>query len=194
MRPAQSVFMGYHKLGTIVEPGASTGDVYQFRLNSVYDFDYTGSGTTSQGYVAMSTLYSLFRVKAVRLIIRMTLSTTGTAVVGFMSGLSSTVSANYTMLENMPNSYSRLVQGNVGGGHAVAEWDVTIDLAKVAGVTRAQYMTDFDFAHAAGANPAKTVYLTLFLSGNSGAAQTTIYHVRAIQDVECSQPLQTVIA
>ncbi len=187
-------YLTYHALGTLTEPAASTGGIYQFRLNSVYDPDFTGVGSTAMGYVALTGLYNMFRVVRVRAIVRLALSTTGQAVVGMLPGLNSTVTSTYRLLEAEPNASSKFIQGNVGGGHSVAEFNVVYSLPKVCGVTRAQYMTDFDFAHTAGSNPSKPVYLTVFIAGNSGAAQTMVFNVRLIYEVEISQPLQSVTA
>jgi len=190
----RKVFMAYHALGTVTEAAASTGGIYQFRLNSVYDPDYTGVGTTAMGYTAVSGLYSLFRVVRARVVARLSLNTTGQAVVGILPGLNSTLTATYHMLEAEPNASSRVVQGNVGGAHAIAEFNTVYQLSKICGVTNSQYMDDFDFAHPSAGNPLKSVYLNVFMAGNSGAAQTMIYNVRIIYEVELSQPLQNVTA
>lgn len=187
-------YLTYHALGTITEPAASTGGIYQFRLNSVYDPDFTSVGTTAMGYNALSSLFTLFRVVRVRVVVRLSLQTTGQCVCGFLSGLNSTVTSSYHKLEAEPNAVSKLIQGNTGGGHSIAEFNRQISLPRVCGITPAQYRTDFDFAHGAGANPAKSVYLTVFMAGNSGAAQTLIYNVRLIYEVEVSQPYQSTTA
>lgn len=187
-------YLTYHALGTITEPAASTGGIYQFRLNSIYDPDFTGVGTTAAGYAALTSLFSLFRVVRVRAVVRLSLNTTGQAVVGMLPGLNSTLTSNYQKLEMEPFACSKVIQGNVGGAHAVAEFNRVFDLAKVCGITKQQYQTDFDFAHATGANPSKSVYLTVFIAGNSGAAQTMVYNVRLIYEVEVSNPYQAVLA
>ncbi len=188
------VFLGYKYLGTMTEPAASTGAIQQFRLNSLYDPDFTNVGTTALGYTALTGVYGLFRVVRCRVVARFVLSTTGTASVGMLPGLNSTVSSTYHFLEAEPNACSKMIQGNVGGGHSLAEFNKVYNMAKVSGITKRQYDTDFDFAHSTGANPAKPVYLTAFIAGNSAAVQTVILNVRLIFEVECSQPLQSVTA
>lgn len=187
-------YLGYHALGTLTEPAASTGGIYQFRLNSIYDPDFTGVGTTAQGYTALSTLFGLFRVVRVRVVARLSLSTTGQAVVGLIPSLNSTLTATYRYLESQPLAASKVIQGNVGGGHSVAEFNKVFALPRVCGITPAQYRTDFDFAHSVGSNPSKSVFLTVFLAGNSAAAQTMVYNVRMIYEVEMSQPSVSVVA
>ncbi len=194
VKPASRMTFGYHGLGTLTEAAASTGGLYQFRLNSIYDPDYTGVGTVAQGYTAVTALYGLFRVVRARVIIRLTLNTTGQAIVGFIPSLSPTLTANWQYLESQPMARSKLIQGNVGGGHSVAEWNQVIDLPRVCGLTSSQYQTDMDFAHSTGSNPARSVYLNVFLAGNSAAAQTMIYNVRIVYLTECSQPALTVVS
>lgn len=190
----KKVFCGYKFLGTLTEPAASTGVIQQFRLNSLYDPDYTGVGTNALGYTALTGVYGLFRVVRTRVIARFAMSTTGTATVGMLPGLNSTVTSTFHFLEAEPNASSVMLQGNAGGGKSVHEFNKVYDLPKVCGITKGQYLTDFDFAHSTGSNPSKSVYLTVYLAGNSGAAQTAIVNVRLIYEVECSQPLQSVTA
>lgn len=185
-------YLSYQAWTTVTEGAAGTGGLYTFRLNSIYDPDFTGVGGTAMGYTSLTSLYSLFRVVRVRVVARIALSTTGQAVVGMLAGLNSTFAANYHQLEAEPNSVSKLIVGNVGGAHGVANFDRTYDLAKVCGITPQQYKTDFDFSHVTGSNPNKNVFLTVYLAGASAAAQTMVYHVRLIYEVEVSNPLQSV--
>jgi len=191
----QRAFFGYGVYSTITEPAAVTGGIYQFRLNSVYDPDYTSAGSTAQGYSAYSSLYSLFRVYRVRAIVRFYGLSSGTCTVGYVPGLSSTVSANFAYLHAQPFARSAVLQGNTGGASSVRNFDQQIDLAKVSGVTTSQYKNDLDFAHSSGSNPARSVYLTLFINGHTtGAAQSVGFEIRLIYDVELSQPLDTIVS
>jgi hypothetical protein len=183
-------FLAYKFLGNITEPGGVA--IQQFRLNSIYDPDYTGTGTVAMGYSGLTTAYGLFRVVRVRVIARFALSTTGTATVGMLAGLNSTVTANYHLLEAEPNAVSRCIQGNAGGLHSIAEFNKVYDLAQVSGITRSQFQADMDFAHGISANPARPIYLTAYIASNNGSTQTAICNIRVIMEVECSQPLQSV--
>lgn len=187
------VYMGYVHGGTLTEPAASTGAIYQYRLNSVYDPDYSGTGLVAQGYTAYTGLYGLFRVTRARAIVRFYSGTSGNMTVGVVPGLNSTVTSSFGQLQNQPFARSRNLQGNAGGEWSAHEFDYTVDLPLVAGVTRSQFMNDFDFSHGIGANPVRSIYLTLFLSGSSAVVQSVGYTIRLVYDVELSQPLDTVI-
>ncbi len=184
--------MGYGYVGTMGESVAGTGAIYQFRLNSVYDPDYSSAGVSAQGYGAYSTLYGLFRVLRTRVICRYYNGTSGNSTVGILPSLNTTMTSTYALIMSQPFAQSRVVQSNAGGNHSVAVFDTTFDLAKIAGVTPAQFKNDFDFAHTAGANPTKSLYLTCFMAGHSASVQQVGFEIRLIYDVEISQPLDTV--
>jgi len=186
------VFTGFGAIGTIAELSAGSGAIYQFRLNSLYDPDYSGTGSTAQGYTAYSSLYGLFRVLRTRVIVRFYNGTSGNSTVGLLPSLNTTVSSTIGYLMAQPFAMSKVVQSNAGGYHSVASFDTVVDLARVAGVSNSQFMNDFDFTHTTGSNPAKSIYLTLFLAGHSASIQSVGYELRLVHDVELSQPLDTV--
>jgi hypothetical protein len=188
----QRAYCGYAVYGTISEPSATTGAIHQFRLNSIYDPDYTSTGSVAQGYGSYSYLYGLYRVLRTRAIVRMWSGTSANMTVGLLPGMNSTVTANYAYLHAQPFAVSACLQGNAGGEHSLKEWNIVYDLAKIAGVTKAQHMNDLDFAHTAGSNPVKTLYLTLFLNGHSGSPQSVGFEIRLVYEVEMSQPMDSV--
>ncbi len=195
--PPQSnrVYLSYVGYGTFTEGAAKAGNYSAYRLNSIYDPDSTGVGSSAIGYAMLSSGYGLFRVMRTRVILRIFHSTTtGTSTVGLLPGLNSTYTSVISLWEGEPNARSKAIQGNTGGARGIAEFDVTYDLAKMAGVTAEQYRTDFDFSHLAGSNPARNMYVAVFGVGNSSSVQTYNYSIRIIYEVEASQPLQTLTA
>ncbi len=183
----------YQKSGDLTESAAAAGAYNTFRLNSVYDPDFTGAGSTAIGYTSMSGLYGLFRVVRARVIIRCSLNTTGVAVVGFLPGLNSTFTSSFTVLEAEPHCVSKMIVGNVGGAHGVWEMDRTFDLASISGLQPQVFKSDLDFAHSVGSNPARSVFGTLYVIGNAASAQTLKYSIRIAYDVQCSQPSQSAL-
>jgi len=188
------VFLTYVAKGTLTEPAASTGNFNTFRLNSVYDPDFTGVGTTAIGFANLSTMYGLYRVLRARVIARVFLTTTGCATAGLLPGLNSTYTSNLSLWEGQPHATSKMIQANVGGARAIADFDVTYDLPKLCGVTPSQYRTDMDFSHLSGSNPTKSVFVSVYYLGNAPAVQLAGYTIRIIYEVELSQPLQTLTA
>ncbi len=194
MNRLQRAYFGYGYYSTITEPSASTGAIYQFRLNSIYDPDFSSTGSTAQGYSAYTGLYALFRVLRTRVCVTFYSGTTGNMTVGFVPGLNSTVTSNFAYLHAQPFAKSCVLQGNTGGAHSVKKWDVTFDLAKIAGVTKQQYMNENEYAHNAGSNPARGLYLTLFLNGHAATVQSVGFEIRIVYDTEMSQPLASVVS
>jgi hypothetical protein len=184
------IYPAYVFGSTLTEPGIGLGNYYSYRMNSIYDPDFSGVGSSAVGYGNLSLMYGLFRVKRVRVMVRAFLTTTGTATVGILPGLNSTYAASIATWQIQPNVQSKMIQGNTGGARAIAEFDVTYDMAKIAGITQKQFDTDMDFTHAVTANPVRSLYLTVFAVGSSGAAQTCVYTIRFVYEVEVSQPSQ----
>ncbi len=191
MQQVQRVYMGYVGSGTITEPSAGTGAIYQFRLNSVYDPDYTSTGTTAQGFYHYTGFYQQFRVLRVRAITRFWNGNNNFCTVGVIPSGNSTVSSNFPLLQNQPYAKSKNLMGNTGGQHASHEFDEVIDMAKVYGISKREF-ADSDFTHIDGSNPVKTVYYTLFLSGASATVTSVGFTARLIFEVEVSKPLANI--
>ncbi len=187
----KQVYLSYVGQGILTEAAAATGTHYTWRLNSLFDPDFTGVGSTAMGWTQLSGAYGLFRVIGARVIIHFYNNATGQSTVGLLPGLNSTYTSDYLRWEAEPNAVSTMLQGNTGGAHSLATFDRTYDLPKLCGVSRQQYMTDFDFAHTTTANPVRNVFVSPYMRGMSAAAQSVGYVIRIIYHVEVSQPLQT---
>jgi len=185
-------YLTYSDYRTMTEAAANTGSIWAYRLNSIFDPDSAGAGTTAMGYTALTGLYQTFRVVKTRVILRAGLTTTGNATIGLIPGLTAIGPANLNYACAEPNVRSKVVQGNVGGARSIAEIDVTYDLAKISGLTKQQYQTDMDFSHAAGSNPARNLYVQVFFVGMSAAVQTIFWNIRLVYEVEVSNPYPAV--
>jgi hypothetical protein len=185
------IYPAYVGYGSFTEAAAKVGGFSTYRLNSIYDPDFSGVGSTAIGYTTLATAYALFRIVRARVVVRIFLTSTGAGTVGVLPGLNSSYTSVISTWEAQPNAHSKFVQGNTGGARSVGEFDITYDLAKIAGVTTSQYKTDFDFSHLAGSNPAKSLFVSVFGVGNSTAVQSFSWSIRIVYEVEASQPLQT---
>ncbi len=190
-RAFKRTYLAYVDGGDLIESAAGAGTYITYRLNSVYDPNFTGVGTTAVGYTDLSTMFGLFRVVRARVILRWYLVSNGVATVGFLPGPNSTFTSSLIRWECQPNAMSALIQGNTGGARSVATFDRIFDLAQLAGLTAKQYQTDMDFAHLAGANPARGIYGTVYFVGRSASALTAGFSIRIIYELEVSNPLQT---
>ncbi len=188
--PAQRRFLSYSDVKTLTESVAGVGAYYQYRLNSIYDPDFTSTGTSSLGYSQWMAMYSRHRVVKVRVMLNWALSTSGPVQVGVLFGMSTTPTSTMTRWPVEPNSHSMLLNGTTGS-RSGWKLDKIVPLSKVAGVTQRQFMTDMDFAGVVGANPSAGIYMTIFLIGYAATASIASCEVKLIQDVEFSSPTQT---
>jgi hypothetical protein len=189
-----NVHLVYVAANSLTESAAATGLHHTYRLNSVYDPDFTGVGTTALGFTNLASMYALFRVLRVRVIARMFLTTDGAATVGLIAGLNSVYTSSLALWEGQPNATSKMIQGSVGGAKCIADFDVTYNLPKLCGITPSQFRTDMDFSHSSTGNPVRPIFVSAYYRGNSTSVQVLGYTIRLIYEVELSQPVQTLVA
>lgn len=186
--------LAYHQTGTLTEAAAGAGAFNTFRINSIYDPDYTGVGSSAVGYSARALFFGRYKVLRVRFSVRFWGSTGGNSLVGVMFGGNTTFAANPLLWAVEPNSHSKMLQGNTGTTHSVVCFDMTVPIHKVVGITKKQFDTDLDWQSSFGSNPQLQAYANVWVYGQSAAAQTVVYDVRISFDTEFSQPLQAITA
>ncbi len=187
----QHVNMAYRHVIPLIEGSAGAGAVYVYRLNSIFDPDLTGVGTTALGYTGYSAFYTRYKVLRVRVRLVGLPRTDGPITMGFMVGPNSTTTSTPTYWPVEPNSFGKLVQGQGGGHHAVFTVDKMISIPQVLGINKAEF-TDTDYSAVFGSNPAKICYMIIYSQGQAGVAATTTFEVRLTFDVELSQPYQAI--
>jgi hypothetical protein len=187
---ARRVRLSYSSNFQMAETAAGTGAFRVFRLNSIYDPDYSGVGTSAAGYSQMMTLYTHYRVNAAGFKLEAFIGG-ASGVVGFaplMNQVTMNVNANTWRL--LPYSKYALLSLNTSGGKNIANISGHFPLARMLGLTPAQYSTEMDYAAAAGANPTKNVYIAAFVQGIQGASVATASMVVTVEyDVEFFNPL-----
>lgn len=186
--------LAYHQTGTLAEAAAGAGAIYTFRLNSIYDPDYTGVGTSAVGYSARALFFGKYKVLRARFCLRVFGSSGGNCVVGVMYGGNTTFASNPLLWAVEPNSTSRLLQGNTGTQHSVVQFDREVNIHKVLGITKKQFDIDLDYQSSFGSNPQLQAYATIWLYGQSAVSQSIVFDVRISYDTEFSQPLQAITA
>lgn len=188
--------LAYSAAPGLTEGALGAGTLYVYSLSSIYDPDVSGAGTTALGYTSYSSFFTRYRVIRARIeISAVPYNTTGgSMIVGYMVGPNSTVTATSTLWPVQTNSFSKLVHSATpGGSHGMANFKRTIDLARIQGVTKQQFMSDLDYSGAFGSSPARQSYLILFVRGTGSAAAVASFDVRIVYHTELSQPLQTVV-
>lgn len=149
-----------------------------FRLNSLVDPDLTGGGHQPMYRDQIAALYNAYQVRKARVQIVFTDPSQDGAFVFVNSGFSTTAGRTISFLQEMP--FTKVEYLNNTGSQRIV-FDEMLDLAKAAGLTRAQYKQDIASTGALiGASPVLGLYLR-FGAGNTNAttgAGTVIASIR----------------
>lgn len=143
--PRYIVKLRYGQEGWETPTGTTLG-VQQFRANSPFDPDFTGTGHQAYGLDQISLLYRYCRVMGMAY--RVTLSTDGNAhfVVGVRTDSdSSTIASYYQMIEDKQTKWS-IVGPENSGRHSMVTFKGYCNNPKVFAKTKNQYRTDDDFS------------------------------------------------
>ncbi len=187
----QNVLMTYSTSSAFSEAAAGGGAAYFYRLNSVYDPDFSGVGTTAMGYSTFSAVFATYRVKKVTVRFRATatVGNGGFANVVLAPTPISTTPGNPLVWRSMPGAVTKGITPNVNGGHNYIELVHTFDMPRVFRLTRQQFKNDMDFSGSTGSNPARPVYLLVGLMTTGSATTGTLsYSMDMTFQVEWSQP------
>lgn len=191
--PTKRCLMTFSVTGTLAEAAASAGAIQQFRLNSPYDPDFTGVGTTANGYTTYSAAFGAYRVW--RVTARLTATVTTTSLNGFANVILAPSAT--TAITSAPNAW-RSIPGSVTthvtplaqGGNNLKSLTVTYDLPKVMRITRSQWRDENDYAGFTGANPLIPVMLNLLIAGvGSANVYSMVYAMDLTYEVEWFKPL-----
>lgn len=189
---AKNIIMTFTSAFTVNEAAAGTGGVWFLRLNSVYDPDATGVGASAIGYSTWSGLFINYKVK--RVTARVSGNYSGNN--GGMGRLTlvpvpfqSVLPANAGTWPLLRQARSVVVGDQANGGKTVANFNVTYDLADIAGITKQQYAVDMDWSGQTGSNPARQLYLGLCLQSiGSAVVGRAFFTVMLSFDVEWFNP------
>lgn len=191
--PGSRAILSYYTKGTLTEGAAGVGGSYFFRLNSVYDPDASGVGTSAIPYATWAALYLNYKVR--RVTVRVMASFAGSA--GSLGRLTiapvayqPVVPANAATWVMLPFASSRMMAVATEGGKNVAEITRTYDMPRIAKITRAQFSNELDWSGQVGSNPARQIYLLLGLeSVNSSTVGSAKYSIYITYEVEWFNPV-----
>lgn len=187
--------LNYVHKGALTEGAAGAGTYYQFRINDIYDPDFSGVGLSAMGYSSWNTFYTRYKVLKTRVRVEMVNNNGNAGVVGcFPHAGSGSFTSNPTYWATQPFARSKLIEGYANGGpNSKAIFDFRVDHAKVFGVTKSQYFNDQDYGSSFGSSPARATYLTCFMQGYGGTGGVAYLRVILSFDVELSQPTHTIV-
>lgn len=171
-----------------ISNGVADFGMYQFRMNSVYDPDYTGGGAQPPYFDRMAQLYNNFRVLSCKYQVRgQYASGTYQNLVVWPSAVATSVSSLQSAM-CQTDARTIIMSGyNDTNTARVKGW---LPMAKVFGVERAEIETDSDYGAATSANPVRVAYLNLYSGNLTGSTTSTAYAlVELTYYVEWSSPI-----
>jgi hypothetical protein len=155
------------------------------RLNSIYDPDYSGAGTSAASYSEASVIYGRYRVFEADVEVDVGIDSGNSMQFLACASCDNTLGTDPNRVLAQRHVVSRAV---MPGGNAVHH-RMLIPIHKLYGVPKAQVMAEDDFAAPMGANPNNQLFLHLGF-WNPGATVTTgIVSVRIVFKVKLSIPL-----
>ncbi len=194
MPSAKRVLMTYTTSpGFLQESAAGSGASYFFRLNSVFDPDYTGVGNTAGGYSTWAALFLNYKVQRVTARVRGTYSGSagsfGIVVVAPVA-YQAVVPADPALWRTIPYSREYEVMNATEGGKNYFTHVQSYRNDQVARVTKQQYDIDMDFSGQVGSNPVRQNFLMVSLqgAGTTSAAKLTFF-VDITYEVEWFNPV-----
>lgn len=192
---ARRANLAYNSAFQITESAANLGGFRVYRLNSIYDPDLTGIGSSAAGYAQYMTMFSAYRVHSVRVRLQgyYTVQTGGDpgGHCGMVPILNQTVMpSNPSNWITMPGARFKTVISVTNGGTNRIDTTVTYNIARLLRVTKQQFRTDFDYAAVAGTNPIKPCNLAICVRSPYGTSAGIFYgNVTIGYEVEFFNPL-----
>lgn len=157
----------------VLTSSAGNSVSYVYRLNSVFDPDYTGTGSQPLGFDNMALLYGRYRVDKAVVELK---AVTGNATAGILSmAVRNDLTSDATYTDNL---------ASIASGDAA--WDVfsasynkmtlkkTVDLARLTGIAKTSYKADDRFQAVVTSSPSETLGLCVSATQQGGAASTVV--------------------
>lgn len=144
-----------------------TGTPVAWRLGSLFDPDFSGTGHQPRGYDQLAQLYNQYQVYKVHIQVKVVAANGSGSYTPFLA-VGVTPNANpggFTLMSQTAAEIEERTINTVINCGQVAQANITFDqdlyLADIEGLSRAEYMTDLTYKAIIGNNPTKTPYVAL---------------------------------
>ncbi len=152
---------------------AATSNVY--RVNSLFDPDYSGTGTQPVGFDNWALLYGRYRVDAIDYeVCFVPGNATAQLIVAVVQNNLTAISTTDGLYAGASNPFgsARLITGYTGGYGNTAPIVGHIELHELSGLTKTEYEADDRFQALVSTNPTETMGL-LIANGAAGSAASS---------------------
>jgi hypothetical protein len=179
----------------ITEAGAGVGAFRYLRLNSVYDVDTTLGSTSTPGFAEWAAFYSNYRVWSTAVSAEVTVTGGGSGAVATVAlvpnASQATLPSTPTIWSVQPQALHRNILVATSGGANKATFRRRYDMASIFRITRAQFLSDFDFTATTGSNPSRQAFLACTVLGNAASsAFVAVYQMYVSMEIEFFNPIQ----
>lgn len=168
IQPIAPRYIAKHKYADTFQLTTAGGGLYRFNLNSMFDPNRTGVGHQPYGRDQLATLYNRYRVFKVSYALSFYNSSTSCKVAVCPANIEMGAATTSEFMENPQSKWAIQLPG---GSQKVIKG--TIDLAKLTGRSKAQYLADDRYQSEVGTSPAELLILNI-LGGTIIDAGTTI--------------------
>lgn len=168
----RTVVFPYPQNSGLGEAAPLAGFAWTYRLNSLFDPDFTGTGVQPMGYDQFSALYGRYAVIRNSFDVTFANTTSLPIRVGYVISPQSTLPSNSAVWSMMPFSKSRTL-GAVGSGKDVQTINGSTTFYKELGLTKRQYLDEADFSASTSASPLRILYLHVYTFGLTAAGNAT---------------------
>uniref|UniRef100_UPI004047FF53 hypothetical protein n=1 Tax=Aliarcobacter sp. TaxID=2321116 RepID=UPI004047FF53 len=151
--------------GATYSQAAGSPATYQFRINSIYDPNYTGTGHQPLGHDELGALYNRYRVYGMRYKITFINRSTSYQAECALQ-LRPNVSAHTSMDTVFEAPYSKKCIVGIEGGSSIKVLKGYASVAKIRGVSKKTVSADDTYQAQVGANPSVEPILTIYVRNN----------------------------
>lgn len=177
--------MVYVEKGLISTGTLGAAGFYQYRLNSIFDPNLTGVGRQPSTHDQMAVLFETYTVTQCDFKITFVNNLDNNSlVVGYYIADRSTTNTDVTVICEQGLTDWKIINRNTSG-NTVAHFQGSVDIPKLMGFNKEQYISSSNYQTLFGANPADVAYVTLFAADSINGGSVTIpffvelvYHVR----------------
>jgi len=178
--------MKYCDVFNLNTTGITAVGTYAYRLNSLFDPDFSGVGHQPMGRDTLETLYNRYRVFKVDYVITGASANAYTVKIGALPANDTVPATNFSEIQEKPRS--KFVIQNPGGSQAILKGSVS--LPSLYGRTAAQVMSDDRYQADMGSNPAEAAILNIYgsLIGDAAVVNSIACMITLTYHVECFDP------